>query len=228
MDQTIKSLPAGTIVWKKDGGVFDISTCYKVAGFDVIACKLTPKYETMTYQSLYNRRIMSFGHNIYDETENVHMGDATIPVRFVIQNDYETFAHFNFFGDPYAFDVTKWRARGLRNLMINFLENRNVPVASFGQLDNDGLPTQVTPDQKMCIVIQAMKDVLQTVSQILLKHGRGILDYAVWYRENGPNDAGTPYQKYITEIACHCIVHTSFIAPRVDWELVLFEDQYAM
>jgi hypothetical protein len=51
---------------------------------------------------------------------------------------------------------------------------------------------------------------------------REIIDYAVWYRERIKGDETTLYSKYITVMTCHNIVHTSFMAGRVTYDLVEF------
>lgn len=98
-------------------------------------------------------------------------------------------------------------------------------AALFGQptFDESGmLVSAPTTAQKAEAVVQACKDILMCVSQILAVHGRGVLDYAVWYRENKTEE--DTYEDYtgITRLAVQCIVHTNFLAPSVTWEVVKF------
>jgi hypothetical protein len=125
-------------------------------------------------------------------------------------------------GKPYTFSVTKWSRNGMANFMRLFF---SLPrdTAVFGRLvlDEAGEAVSVpNTAQKTAAVIQACKEMLHTVGLFLENHGRAILDYAVWYRENHSEE--DTYAQYITKIAAHCVVHSNFMAPSVQWPLVLF------
>ena len=89
----------------------------------------------------------------------------------------------------------------------------------FGTVGVDGIPNMTGP-QKIEAIMQAIVDIFITINAILVKHQRGVLDYAIWYRERA-GDADT-YSKYITLVACHCIVHANLLVPTITWERVEF------
>eukprot|EP00952_Eustigmatos_sp_NYUAD-ZCMA_P013949 54860-Eustigmatos_ZCMA.PRE.1 len=65
--------------------------------------------------------------------------------------------------------------------------------------------------QKLNVVLQAAKDVLQTVNMIFETHGRALVGYCIWYRYK--HDSVETYAKYITRVACHNVIHAELSAP---------------
>jgi hypothetical protein len=55
------------------------------------------------------------------------------------------------------------------------------------------------------------------------KHGRSLLDYAVWYRDKRSNYSQSDYAEYITRQACNCIVQGELSASEVTFDLVHFD-----
>ena len=84
---------------------------------------------------------------------------------------------------------------------------------------DDGRIT-ASPEQRLNCIKQGCLDIMKCVEKILIVHGRGILDYAVWHRERLTNEDN--YGTYIMRIACHSIVHSDFMAPNITWEMVEF------
>ena len=70
------------------------------------------------------------------------------------------------------------------------------------------------------IALQAAKDVMSTLGKILKVHGRAVLGYAIWYRQN--HEGSLTHSAYITRDTCHQIAHINFMAPNVQWTLVRF------
>lgn len=76
--------------------------------------------------------------------------------------------------------------------------------------------------QKLHVILHAARDVLTTIDMIYDAHGRGIVDYCIWYRE--AHESVETYAKYITVVACHCVVHSELLAPQITWKLVTFPE----
>jgi hypothetical protein len=76
-------------------------------------------------------------------------------------------------------------------------------------------------EHRVAAVVQACKDVIHTLDRILAAYERSVLDYACWYREKHPET--DTYSQLITLVCCHCIVHSDFLAPNLNYELVVFE-----
>lgn len=161
---------------------------------------------------------------MHEEYVDVPFQNATLRVQLQIMSNYRAVATFTYSNRPYTFEVTKWSGQGLARFLPLALVCRpdpNLPMAA------DGTIPAVSQQQRVAIVIQGARDVLATIDTILTRHGRGILDYAVWHRENATTAdrfyglEGT-YEAYVTLIACHAIVHMDFMAPNVQWAVVHF------
>jgi hypothetical protein len=135
-----------------------------------------------------------------------------------------TAINFNYGRREYEFDVTKWSGNGLSKLQKLFFAYAARDPDTFGErvVDDDGylVSRPLTSTQKRNIVFQASVDVMTTLSKIVTTHGRDVLDYAVWYRENKKFEAEMGYSSYITMRTCHCIVHQDFEAGSKTYELV--------
>lgn len=70
------------------------------------------------------------------------------------------------------------------------------------------------------IALQAAKDVMITLGKILKIHGRAVLEYAIWYKQN--HEGSQTHSEYITRVTCYQIAHTTFMAPNVELTLVRF------
>lgn len=161
---------------------------------------------------------------IHQETYLSHLFvDVQVEIR--ILRTYETIIDFTLLGTPYTFTVTKWKTRGLAQLLSLFHSMLCAPYndqVTYGATNDQGFPV-INFDQKTAVVRQASLDVFSCVNQILAKHGRSVLDYAVYRLENVPTT--DDYPTYITTIACHCIAQSHFLAPSLVWEKVLFVPQ---
>jgi hypothetical protein len=153
----------------------------------------------------------------------VTLAGTAITAHVVIQHTYAASIDFVVFGKPYGFVIKKWSSRGMANFIRLFHSVPRDP-AVFGEAnyDADGnleAPGPTMP-QKIASILQACRDVMSCVDRVLTTHGRGVLDYAVWYRETHTGEE--TYPKYITKLAAHSIVHANFLAPAVVWDLVMF------
>lgn len=153
---------------------------------------------------------------LHKATIRVSLLANDVDVDVTIMTTYTTILSFTFLRQPYTFNVTKWRSRGQLQFMQLFHE---VPRdrTMFGSISDDEVIT-ATLDQRIGMVMEAIRDIFRCFDRILATHQRAILDYAVWYREQ-PNTLDT-YSKYITMITCHCIVHTNFMNPSIQWTRV--------
>lgn len=145
-------------------------------------------------------------------------------VQFKTKGSQETYIDFSFMQKPYTFYVTKWSRNGLRTFLSLF-------IAYYGAGDRNQFATlrededgnnfyDYNDEQKKACLRQGINDIMITLGKIFAKHGRGILDYAVWYRETHLSENN--YDLYITRICCHCVVHCNFIAPNAVFEIVRF------
>jgi hypothetical protein len=128
---------------------------------------------------------------------------------------------FTLFGMAYTFSATSWQSRGLARFLVLFHEHTQRDSSEFGVVaeTEEGVPDiQMNVQQKTNAVLQACKDIMLCLDKIAHKYRRSVLDYAVWFREKRPDE--TTYSQYITRRTCHCVVHSYFMAPDVQWEEV--------
>ena len=107
-----------------------------------------------------------------------------------------------------------------KNYQSEFLESMTDVVTHPDGTITIGLNAKpMTLDQKLNLIEKAAKDVISCINLIGNTHQRAIIDYCVWYRENHDEDT---YEKAITKLASHCVVHSDFMTPNVQWQLVEF------
>jgi hypothetical protein len=135
----------------------------------------------------------------------------------MVDFNFKATASFNFLGRSYSFVIKKWMGYGFTPFMSTMLREYNNGV--FGTLDAVGTPTQTT-EQRNAALTQAVRDVFLHLNQILRTHQRGVLEYAIWYREN--RKSTDTYAQYIQLITCHCIAHSDFMHGLVRWEEIPF------
>ncbi len=157
--------------------------------------------------------------------ETVAIGEQSVNLSISIEHTYRTTIDFSVHNRTYTFVVSKWQGNGFSRFFSLFHQHVPRDAEMFGETkqDAEGLVSYVSVNlhQKLNAVIQAAKDIIGCLNAILRVHGRGILDYAVWYRETRAYD--DTYSRYITKVACHCIVHGNFLAPSVKWDVVEFK-----
>ena len=143
---------------------------------------------------------------------------------YTVTNSYALHANFTLGGRAYTFSMSRWSGRGLSKFLLLFFEYKDRDNDKYGVVDvsDDGCEFRINTCQKLQVILQAAHDVVKTIDMIFDVHGRGIVDYCIWYRET--RESVETYAKYITVVACHCVVHSKLLAPQIMWELVVFSD----
>lgn len=147
----------------------------------------------------------------------------TVRVDVRIAKTYRTSADFSVLGTAYTFTFDKWRCRQLTTFLHRFHAHAGRDEATYGRVkenDEGSLAVCMDLQHKINAIMQAVRDVVTCLDQIGQEHKRGMLDYAVWYREKHREEGS--YSELITRATCHCIVHSDFLAPNVAWNLVQF------
>ena len=156
------------------------------------------------------------------ETEhNFTVAGVVVVAEVRIERTYLASISFAYLGKAYTFTITKWSGRGFSNFLKLFFAAEVRNVDRFGVLDLDAegnITAAPSTEQKARVVLKACEDVMALFDRILVTHGRSVLDYAVWYRESGRGEE--TYKKYIARVACHCIVHTNFLAGGLAYDIV--------
>ena len=157
---------------------------------------------------------------------------SKITANISINNVNAARIHFVLKNNPYEFNITKWGGRGLSPFATKFhefyeLQTERLGLAStdeyfeqYGEMNKDGVPDLSDRTKNLNIITRAIADVFDGINRIYNEHGRGMLDYAVWHRENLPQE--DDYGSQIMKISAHCIVHSDLMAPNVIWQRVLF------
>lgn len=149
--------------------------------------------------------------------------DTTVVVNYTIQATFQASLNFTLHGTAHSFFVTRWSRKGFNKFATTFFEYKPRDVGTFGAMEQDelGAPKwDLTTNNKVAIIEQGLKDIMRCLNLIVTKYKRSVIDYAVWFRER--NDNYEKYDLYITQLACHLIVHTDFLAPDVVYDIVLF------
>lgn len=127
-------------------------------------------------------------------------------------------------GKLIEFKMSRWSKRGWGPFIPKFHEAHTDPVLyGTSTVDEEGVPTfDINSDQLENIILKATQDVFSHIDKLLETQQRMILDYCVWYREKYSN-ATDSYEQYIQLVACHCVVHSEFLAGNMPWVVVPFE-----
>jgi hypothetical protein len=148
---------------------------------------------------------------------------VVIEVKLTIMGTYAATFDFTMHGSPYTFLITKWSGRGFAKFGTLFFKASERDPNKFGLFSEapDGTVSfSMDTAQKLNMIEQGVKDILACVDKIGCHYQRSVLDYAVWYREKHPEVDS--YEQYITRAACCAIVHVDFLAPNINWDVVLF------
>jgi hypothetical protein len=143
---------------------------------------------------------------------------------YTVTNSYALHANFTLGGRAYTFSMSRWSGRGLSKFLPLFFEYKDRDNDTYGVVDvsDNGYEFRMNTAQKLQVILQAARDVVRTIDMIFEVHGRGIVDYCIWYRET--HESVETYAKYVTVVACHCVVHSKLLAPQITWQLVTFPD----
>ena len=156
-------------------------------------------------------------------TKQCDIGGVSARAQIRVENTYKTTIDFSVRERTYTFVITRWQSAGFSNFFQMFHAHQPREASVFGRVDFDDedMPAfYASVEHKTHAVIRASEDIMRCLNLILSTHGRGVLDYAVWYREK--HASYETYGKLITTLTCHCIVHADFLAPSVQWCLVEF------
>ena len=139
-----------------------------------------------------------------------------VDIHVTIMKNWETFIEFHLIKRNYTFDVNKWSRNGL-NLLLHLFLGSYDDVEKYGFIDEDRTP-HVTMPQKINIITQASRDIVQCFNRILQKHQQNMIDYAVWYKERPIQMQD--YRGYIALITCKNIANKGMLAPGVTYDLI--------
>jgi hypothetical protein len=83
---------------------------------------------------------------------------------------------------------------------------------------------EVTFNQKINIVIQIIKDIINYIDILLNTHQKRLQDYCTWYLDNNDKDSWDTYQTYIQFITCNSIINSNFEGNEIitPWKIVPF------
>lgn len=162
---------------------------------------------------------------LHEEELNVFLSSTWVPVTLKVYATYVCIMDFSLYGQPYTFTIDKWRSKSLRKFLEMFHDYTSRDPVLFGGIhtDSEGNSSiNMDVQQKVNAAMQGCKDVMGCLDKIAKHYQRSVLDYAVWYREQRPRRDDEGYSQFITLLTCHLIVHTDFLAPHVQWDLVEF------
>jgi hypothetical protein len=148
--------------------------------------------------------------------------DVPIEVEVDLRQNYAADLGFIFNRQWCNFSLTKWTGRGFVSFMEKFHAYKKPQDSiDYGEFNKDGY--HGTRQQKANMVKHAIDDVLKMVENIMRKHARSLIDYAIWYRDKAPRD--NTYEDLIGVQACHLIVHCNLLAPNTTFTKVLLDDK---
>lgn len=152
------------------------------------------------------------------------MFNTSIMFRYTVSSSYVLRADFTLGGRTYTFNMSRWSGRGLSKFLTLFFEykKRDEKLHGILKVSKNGSEFLMNSKQKLQVILQAARDVLTTIDLFYHVHGRGIVDYCIWYRE--AHESVETYAKYVTIVACHCVVHSELLAPQITWKLVTFPE----
>ena len=156
-------------------------------------------------------------------------------VTFKVFNNYGVVAEFSSHDTPYQFKMKKWAKTkdGVNDQTSGFDVLANLVFRKFGETsdmfgskikktDPDGterISIVRSPQDILNIIKCATVEVSVCAEEIITKYRRSLLDYAIHHRELGRLST---YEDYIHLVACHCLVHSEFLAPNVKFPAVDF------
>ncbi|KXZ42435.1 hypothetical protein GPECTOR_147g19 [Gonium pectorale] len=133
----------------------------------------------------------------------------------------------------YTFHMTKWAKTcgTVQAATSSFDYFANLLMAKFSERSDFGTKTvemvdgaevtitRRTPEQILNVIKYATMEVFTCTECFIQKYRRSVLDYAIFHRARGKHKT---HEQYIHLVACHCLTHSNFHAPNVDYPLVDF------
>ena len=114
----------------------------------------------------------------------------------------------------YTFKLSKFSGGGQFAFTEKFLRVYS-DGAVYGRIIQKKETTTIhqTPAQKTAMLERTTRDVFACLSEIVSRHGREIINYAIWHRENVKDD--DTYEWIVCYMTCCAIVHSDFMAGSV-------------
>lgn len=108
------------------------------------------------------------------------------------------------------FSVERWAGASNDSFMRLFHAHEQREAAAFGSPD-----ATASSDQRQAAVARACEDIMVVWRQICNSHGRGMLDYAVWYRDSRLASGYAPksYKDAVQLVTCEGIAQNLFVVP---------------
>lgn len=150
-------------------------------------------------------------------------------VEFKILKNFAAVANFTSYGRKYSFTMDRWSrtqkdvknaTKSFNKFAQLFLERFDNLSDLFGRLNPQTNGVEASEMQKVKMVQYAILDVFTAVEQIIVLYQREVISYALFYRENPGNI--DKYEKYIHIVACHCLTHSDYLGPLVQYQSVDF------
>lgn len=163
------------------------------------------------------------------ETHTILILGVQVAATFTVFRDYMVSVDLTVLGTPYTFNITRWTGKGQAAFAKLFHEFTPRDEAQFGAVveQADGsVQVNMNVTQKADMVKQGAFDVMDCINTIGESYKRMLLDYAVWHRERYP--APSTYSEYITLCACHCLVHSNFLAPNINFIPVMWPTPHVL
>lgn len=156
-------------------------------------------------------------------------------VEYKIRNNYEVRATFRSQGSDYEFIMNRWTktAADVKKPVSTFdkfaqliLDRYSEDTTLFGNITTTGNSTSYNYGQTEIINMlkYSMRQVFICAEEIILTHRRTLLDYAIYHREHSRYRNPGTYEEYIHLVACHCLVHSNYLAPGIQYPVVEYAD----
>jgi hypothetical protein len=160
---------------------------------------------------------------VYTESFTSTVISTAVEFSVQVKASFGATIDFTFLGRSYTFRV--WRTGGRSNDKFikgfhSYTPRDTVTFGSVGADASGALVVRMSTDQKTAAVVHACKDIATCLDKIMTVHMTSVMDYALWYREEHPED--NDYSSLISLITCHCIVHAEFMSSRVPRQIVKF------
>ena len=165
-------------------------------------------------------------------------------VKFKIYSNCEVSCEFECMGTAYVFNLEKWKKTSADvvnpwNSFLKFVQlfyerygGNNPKFGSFvvvcSSTDDLSIKMEASKEQIVNLLVYAMIDVFLCAEDIIITYKRSLLDYCIFHLERGICNT---YEEYIDLVACHCLVHSNFIAPGITYipvEFLKIEREYSI
>jgi hypothetical protein len=130
---------------------------------------------------------------------------------------YEAAVKFEWKSTFYWFTISEWPENAaVDDFLSTFHEHCPRDPHKFGT------STDMTTQQKLNCLFQAVSDIFHTIDLIASKHHQCLITYANWFRTT-PNVDLRLYRDCITRLACDAIIESELTMPDAVYEDVRFQ-----